>query len=70
MNKLEQYAVIHNRFDVIVQDAKTGKVKQTAVAYNIILNRWFYCLTASGGVSWECSHLVRIAIGTGTEHWM
>jgi len=66
MNKLEQHAVIHNRFDVIVQDAKTGKVKQTAVAYNIILNRWFYCLTASGGVSWECSHLVRIAIGTGT----
>ena len=41
MNKLKQHAVIHNRFDVIVQDAKTGKVKQTAVAYNIILNQWF-----------------------------
>jgi len=66
MNKLEQHAVIHNRFDVIVQDAKTGKVKQTAVAYNIILNRWFNCLTASGGISWECNHLQYISFGTGT----
>ena len=66
MNKLEQHAVIHNRFDVIVQDAKTGKVKQTAVAYNMILNRWFYCLTMSGGISWECYHLQYISFGTGS----
>ena len=66
MNKLERHAVIHNRFDVIVQDTRTGKVKQTATAYNIILNRWFYCLTASGGISWECYHLQNISFGTGS----
>lgn len=66
MNKLKRHAVIHNRFDLIVLDATSGQVKQTAVAYNIILNRWFDCLTATGSVSWECSHLVRIAFGSGT----
>jgi hypothetical protein len=29
---------VHNRFDFVVADAKTGEVKQTASAYNIILN--------------------------------
>ena len=66
MNKLKQHAVIHNHFDVIVQDAKSGKIRQTAVAYNIILNRWFHCLTASGGIGWECYHLQYISFGTGT----
>jgi len=32
---------IHNRFEIKVTDSKTGQVKQTAVAENIILNRMY-----------------------------
>ena len=36
---------IHNRFDIEVIDAKTGKVKQTAQAFNCICNKlWDYLL--------------------------
>ena len=30
---------LHNEFEIVVTDAKTGKVKQTARAENIILNK-------------------------------
>ena len=46
--EFKQKAVIHNRFDVEVRDAKTNELKQTAVAYNIILNRWFHYFTNTG----------------------
>lgn len=39
--KADLNASIHNRFDVEVIDAKTGKIKQKAYAENVILNkRW------------------------------
>ena len=61
-----QKAVIHNRFDVEVRDAKTGELKQTAVAYNIILDRWFHYLTQTGGVDKFLDSLRAIAVGDGT----
>lgn len=32
---------VHNRFDIEVIDAKTGEIKQRAVAYNVICNRFW-----------------------------
>ena len=53
-------ASIHNRFDIEVVDAKTGKVKQTAVGYNIICNSlWTRLLTPS-------SYFEYIHYGTGS----
>ena len=39
--KIQEKAILHNRFDVKVVDAESGKVKQTAVGYNVILNYYF-----------------------------
>jgi hypothetical protein len=61
-----QKAVIHNRFDVEVRDAETNELKQTVVAYNIILNRWFHYLTKTGNVSFYADPLKAIGVGTGT----
>ena len=63
---LEQNAIIHNRFDVEVRDARTNALKQTAVGYNIILNRWFNYLTCTGGVGYYATPLAAIAVGKGT----
>ncbi|MFA7175273.1 MAG: hypothetical protein WC340_18005 [Kiritimatiellia bacterium] len=38
---LEAKTIIHNRFDLEVIDIKTGKTKQTAQAFNIVLNQFF-----------------------------
>ena len=64
--KFEQKAVIHNRFDVEIRDSKTNELKQTAVAYNIILNRWFNYFTNTGGVISYCDPLRAICVGKGT----
>jgi hypothetical protein len=64
--KLEQKAVIHNRFDVEVRDAMTNELKQTATGYNIILNRWFNYFTNTGGVISYCDPLRAICVGKGT----
>lgn len=64
--EFKQKAVIHNRFDVEVRDAKTNELKQTAVAYNIILNRWFHYFTKTGGVSYYADPLKAIGVGKGT----
>ncbi|MDD2267968.1 MAG: hypothetical protein PHY15_00285 [Eubacteriales bacterium] len=63
---LKEKAVIHNRFDVEVRDAKTNELKQTAVAYNIILNTWFNYLTKSGGADKYADPLKAICVGKGT----
>lgn len=64
--EFKQKAVIHNRFDVEVRDAKTNELKQTAVAYNIILNRWFHYFTNTGGVIYYADPLKAIGVGKGT----
>ncbi len=38
---LQEKANVHNKFEFTVVDAKTGKEKQKAVAYNTILDQWF-----------------------------
>lgn len=54
-------ANIHNRFDVEVIDAVTGKVKQTAVGHNIILNQlWNRLFTPTGYFS-----VIHYGSGTG-----
>ncbi len=34
--KIQERAVLHNRFDVKVVDAENGIIKQTAVGFNVI----------------------------------
>ncbi len=62
----KQEAIIHNKFEIEVRDAKTNELKQTAKAYNIILNRWFHYFTKTGGVSYYATPLMAIGIGKGT----
>ena len=64
--KIQEKTTLHNRFDVKVVDANSGKVKQTAVAYNVITNYYFNCRLTDSPLS-KTSDLFRyIAIGTGT----
>lgn len=64
--KIQEKTTLHNRFDVKVVDANSGKVKQTAVAYNVITNYYFNCRLTGSPLS-KTSDLFRyIAIGTGT----
>jgi hypothetical protein len=39
--KIQERAVLHNRFDVKVVEAVSGKIKQTAVGFNVITNYYF-----------------------------
>ncbi len=50
---------LHNRFDAVLTDAKTGEVKQIAKAENVVTNYyWDNCLTTN--------MYLRLALGTGT----
>lgn len=50
---------VHNHFDFVVQDAKTGKIKQTARAYNVVTDMFFDYIV-------NCrTPLYYIALGTG-----
>lgn len=50
---------VHNHFDFVVQDAKTGKTKQTARAYNVVTDMFFDYIV-------NCrTPLYYIALGTG-----
>jgi WD40 repeat protein len=51
---------IHNRFDVVVTDVRTGEVKKKATGYNIVLNQMWTRLC--GGLT----YFVNIHYGTGT----
>ena len=54
-------AKVHNHFDFVVQDVQTGKVKQTARAYNIVLDTYFsYVLNSRNPL-----HSITLGIGTG-----
>ncbi len=52
--------IIHNSFDIEVRDAKTNKLKQSAVSYNIILDKFFNKLI------YKQSKFTYIHVGTGT----
>lgn len=64
--KIQEKAVLHNRFDIKVVDAKTGKVKQKAVGYNVILNNYFTSRLLDTPHYKTSNLLTYIAIGTGT----
>lgn len=51
---------VHNRFDIEVTDALTGKIKQVVTSYNIVLDQFFTRLVGRG------SKLGYIHIGSGT----
>ena len=54
---------LHNRFDLVVTDAKTGEVKQRATSYNIILDYYFEYLIARSTGKLSYMH---VGTGTGT----
>lgn len=57
-------ASIHNRFDIEVVDAKTGKVKQKAQAFNVICNKlWEYALDSGAKQYFK---YIQYGSGTGT----
>ena len=57
---------IHNRFDVEVVDAKTGKLKKKARAFNVVCNGLWTALNKSFSVSYYKGWFNSIAYGTGT----
>lgn len=63
--KIEQKISLHNRFDIEVRDRDTGNVKQTAVAYNVITDRFFSALLTQRQDS-RHEFLYYIAFGQGT----
>ena len=60
--QVNQDVNIHNRFDIEVRDSITGKLKQKAVAYNIVLDQMYTRLCA--GVN---TYPTNIHFGTGNE---
>lgn len=62
MNKL----LLHNRFDIEVIDAKTGKVKQKARAYNTICNQLWTRLLNSTNFKEGYAKYIHYGSGTGT----
>lgn len=69
---LQEKANVHNKFEFTVVDAKTGKEKQKAVAYNTILDQWFNARVVNAypsyynGASRTYDVLQYITFGTGT----
>ena len=51
---------LHNRFDAVLTDAKTGEVKQVAKAENVVLNQFFDIYWASYYTTTD------LCLGTGT----
>ncbi len=64
--RVQEKAILHNRFDVKVIDAATGKVKQTAVGYNVITNYYFNSRLTGSPLGKTTDLLRYIAVGTGT----
>ena len=64
--KIQERAVLHNRFDVKVVDAASGKVKQTAVGFNVITNYYFNSRLTASPLSKTTDLFRYIAVGTGT----
>ena len=63
--KIQERAVLHNRFDVKVIDAASGKVKQTAVGFNVVTNYYFNSRLTASPLSKTTDLLRYIAVGTG-----
>lgn len=55
---------IHNEFEVVVRDAKTGKVKRRAKSYNIILNQFWTRFLSSNNST--CLSYIHFGSGSAT----
>ncbi|HPO77038.1 MAG TPA: hypothetical protein PLI23_07695 [Thermoclostridium caenicola] len=64
--KIQERAVLHNRFDVKVVEAVSGKIKQTAVGFNVITNYYFNSRLTGSPLSKTADLFRYIAVGTGT----
>lgn len=64
--QIKEKVLLHNKFDVKVVDSRTGEVKQTATAYNVILNYYFNSRLLDSPMYKTSDLLTYIAIGTGT----
>jgi hypothetical protein len=64
--KIQERAVLHNRFDIKVVDAVSGKIKQTAVGFNVITNYYFNSRLTASPLSKTTDLFRYIAVGTGT----
>lgn len=56
---------IHNRFDITLVDAKTGNIKETYTAYNVVLDN-FYSQILNKNSIYDNNTIDRFLIGTGT----
>jgi hypothetical protein len=68
---IKENAFVHNKFEFTVVDANTGEVKQKAVAYNTVLDTWFFArllnsYTWTGGPGRTANLLEYITFGKGT----
>ncbi|MDO5443477.1 MAG: hypothetical protein Q4G10_07380, partial [Bacteroidia bacterium] len=65
--KIEQKITLHNRFDIEVRDKDSGDIKQTAVAFNVITDRFFSALlTRRQDSRHEFLYYIAFGEGTGT----
>lgn len=63
---IKEKVLLHNKFDVKVVDSRTGEVKQTATAYNVILNHYFSSRLLNSPHYKTSDLLTYISVGTGT----
>ena len=52
----------HNKFDIVLKSAETGEVKQTATAYNVVLNNYYNRIKSAD----RWTDVISICVGTGT----
>ena len=62
---IKEKVLLHNKFEIKVVDAASGKVRQTAVAYNVILNYYFNSRLLNSPLYKTSNLLTYIAVGTG-----
>lgn len=63
--EIKEKVLLHNKFDVKVVDSRTGEVKQTATAYNVILNYYFSSRLTNTPLYKYSDLLAYISVGTG-----
>lgn len=63
---IQAKAILHNRFDIKVVDAKTGELKQEAVAYNCVTDQYFRVKLGLDSNIGTGNAMTYIGVGTGT----
>lgn len=63
--KIEGQVGFHNKFNITLKSAVTGEIKQTAIAYNVVLNN-YYDRIKSYSHSWNYGPSICVGTGTGT----